>query len=176
MEIKRYRVVAIGAKTPDILSKVSQSLSMQNYEIDTISSLRLGHSIVVVCIVEAIQNKESIKKCLNSLVKEYDLKLIVDLCTQHKDKFKFIKSDAYMRIRGNHEAGIKAYIISELINSGLDIHGLESDSYEVDEEQQFVMNIKGQATNGIESLSLSADKLNQQGINTTIATDWKLLV
>lgn len=174
MEIKRYRVVAIGAKTPDILSKISQSLSMNNYEIETISSLRLGHSIVVVCILEATQSKESVVKCLEKIVKEYDMTLIIDLCT--RDKFKFIKSDAFMRIRGNHEAGIKAYIISELINSGLDIHGLESDTYKTDDENQFVMNIKGQALNGIESLSMSADKLNQQGINTTVATDWKLLV
>ncbi len=174
MEIKRYRVVAIGAKTPDILSKVSQSLSMNNYEIETISSLRLGHSIVVVCIIEATQSKESILKCLEKTVKEYDMTLIIDLCT--RDKFKFIKSDAFMRIRGNHEAGIKAYIISELINSGLDIHGLESDTYKTDDENQFVMNIKGQALNGIESLSMSADKLNQQGINTTVATEWRLLV
>ncbi|MGK0271477.1 MAG: hypothetical protein ACI88H_002136, partial [Cocleimonas sp.] len=98
MEIKRYRVVAIGAKTPDILSKISQSLSMNNYEIETISSLRLGHSIVVVCILEATQSKESVVKCLEKIVKEYDMTLIIDLCT--RDKFKFIKSDAFMRIRG----------------------------------------------------------------------------
>lgn len=174
MEIKRYRVVAVGAKTPDILSKVTQSLSMHNYEIDTISSLRLGHSIVVVCIVEASGNEEAIRNCLQSLVKEYDMKLIIEKCT--RDKFKFIKSDAYMRIRGSHETGIKAYIISELINSGLDIHGLESDTYDLDEKNQFVMNIKGQALDGFEKLSVSADKLNRQGLETTVATDFKLLV
>ncbi|MEH6455136.1 MAG: hypothetical protein V7749_02365 [Cocleimonas sp.] len=174
MESRRYRVVAVGAKTPDILSKITQALSMQNYEIDTISSLRLGHSIVVICIVEATQNKESIRKCLEHIVKEYDLKLIVDLCA--RDKYKFVKSDAYIRIRSHHETGIKAYIISELINSGLDIHGLESDTYTEEHEQKFVMNIKGQAISGIESLYISADKLNKQGINTTLATDWKLLV
>ncbi len=174
MKIKRYRVVAIGAKTPDILSKVTQSLSMNNYEIETISSLRLGHSIVVVCIVEAIADKKAIKNCLQGIVNEYNMKLIVDKCK--KGKFKFIKSDAYMRIRGNHETGIKAYIISELINSGLDIHGLESEALDIEENEKFVMNIKGQAMQGIESLSISADKLNKQGIETTVATDWKLLV
>ena len=174
MEIKRYRVVAIGANTPDILSKISESLSRYNYEIETISSLRLGHSIVVVCIVEATQNIETIKKRLSSVVKEYDLKLIVDLCA--RDKFKFVKSDAYMRIRGQHESGIKAYIISELINSGLDIHSLESETCEASGKLHFLMNIKGQAINGIESLTISADKLNKQGMETTVATEWKLLV
>lgn len=174
MEINRFRIVAVGAKTPDILSKVTQSLSMHNYEIETISSLRLGHSIVVICIIEAAEDQEAIKNRLKDIVKEYDMKLIVDKCT--RDKYQFIKSDAYMRIRGNHEAGIKAYIISELIGSGLDIHGLESDSYSEDDKDKFIMNIKGQATQGIELLSMSADKLNQQGINTTVATDWKLLV
>ena len=174
MEIKRYRVVAIGARTPDILSKISQTLSLNNYEIETISSLRLGHSNVVICLVEASQDKTSIEKCLSAVVKENNLKLIIDQC--NRDKFKFVKSDAFMRIRGAHETGIKAYIISELIESGFDIHGLESDTYKVNDEHQFVMNIKGQALKGIESLSLSADKLNQQRIKTTVATDWRLLV
>jgi len=174
MKIKRYRVVAIGANNPDVLSKVTQSLSMNNYEIDTISSLRLGHSIVVVCIVEATAGKKAIKNCLSNVVKEYNMDLIVD--KSKTGKFKFIKSDAYMRIKGTHEAGIKAYVISELINSGLDIHGLESDTFDANEDSKFVMNIKGQALKGIESLSKSADKLNGQGIETTVATDWKLLV
>lgn len=174
MEIKRYRVIAVGANTPDLLSKVTQSLSNHNYEIDTISSLRLGHSIVVICIIEAVEEKEFIEKRLENIVNEYDMKLIIDRCSN--DKFKFIKSDAFLRIRGDHEAGIKAYIISELISCGLDIHGLESETYGSDGEEKIMMNIKGQATQGIETLSFSADKLNQQGIDTTVATDWKLLV
>lgn len=173
MEIKRYRVIAIGAKTPDILSKVAQSLSTQNYEIDNISSLRLGHSIVVVCIIQATQDIDSIKNCLTNVVVDYEMELIVDECTAISTKF--VKSDAFIRIRGNHETGIKAYVISELINSGLDIHGLESNTCEIDEGLQFVMNIKGQAVDGIESLSIGVNKLNQQGIDTAVATEWKLL-
>ena len=63
MKIHRYRLVAIGTNNPEVLSKVAQSLSMNNYEIDTISSLRLGHSIVVICVIEASQNKKAIKSC-----------------------------------------------------------------------------------------------------------------
>jgi len=174
MEIKRYRVVAIGANTPNVLSEISQSLSLHNYEIETISSLRLGHSIVVICLVEATQNKNVIKNCLKSIVDKYDMKLIVDQTS--RDKYKFIKSDAFLRIRGHHEAGIKAYVISELIDAGFDIHGLESETYEVNKKQQFVMNIKGEAKKGLERLSVSANKLNNQGLDTAFATDWNLLV
>jgi len=156
------------------LSKITNELSLHNYEIETISSLRLGHSTVVVCLLEATQNIEAIENCLNNVVGDSDTNLIIDQCT--RDKFKFIKSDAFIRIRGPHETGIKAYIISELIHSGYDIHGLESDTYELDQDQQFVMNMKGQAQQGIESLSLSVDKLNKQGLETTLAKDWKLLV
>ena len=174
MEIKRYRIVAVGSNTPDMLSKISQALSLHNYEIDTISSLRLGHSIVVVCLIDATRDKDAIRNCLKPIIDEYDMKLIIDQASH--DKFKFIKSDAFLRIRGHHESGIKAYIISELISSGLDIHGLESETYEKDEKQHFLMNIKGEAKKGIESLSASADKLNNQGLDTAFSTDWKLLV
>ena len=83
---------------------------------------------------------------------------------------------SFRKKRFHHEAGIKAYIISELIDAGFDIHGLDSDTYEENEKQQFVMNIKGEARKGLESLSASANKLNNQGLDTAFATDWKLLV
>ncbi len=174
MEIKRYRIVVVGAKQPDLLSQISQELTQLKYEIETISSLRLGHSIVIVCLIETTQNEKSIKKHLHNILVEKEMQLIVDQCS--REKFEFVKSDAFVRIRGSHEAGSKAYVISELINSGLDIHGLESDTYEKNESQKFVMNIKGQARDGIQNLSLSADKLIGQGLDVTVAANWELLV
>jgi len=172
MDIKRYRIVAVGSNSPEVLSKISESLSKHNYEMETISSLRLGHSIVVVSIIQAVDDKKVIKQRLKNFKKKYDMKLIVDECID--GSFKFVKSDAFLRIRGSHEAGIKAYVISDLINAGLDIHGMESNNY--DEGEKFLMNIKGQAIQGIESLSFCADKLNKQGIETTLANNWQLLV
>ena len=175
MDIQRYRVVAVGAKTPDILSKITKTLTHNSYEIETISSLRLGHSIVVVCLLEAIQGSElSIDKCLQNIVKDHQLHLMIDPC--NREKFEFIKSDAFMRIRGNHIAGIKAYIISELIGSGLDIHGLESDTYDKNGDKFFVMNIKGKTYEGIESLAVAVDKLQKQKIDVALANDWSLLI
>lgn len=173
MGIKRYRVVAVSADTPDILSKITNQLSLHNYEIESISSLRLGHSTVVVCLLEATQDIDSIKNCLNDFIHADDINVIVNQCT--RDKYQFIKSDAFIRIQGPHEAGIKAYIISELINAGYDIHSLESDTYERNQDQQFIINMKGQAQQGIENLSISLDKLNEQGLETRLAKNWKLL-
>ena len=175
MDIQRYRVVAVGAKTPDILSKITKALTHQNYEIETISSLRLGHSIVVVCLLEASQAGElSIENCLQNIVVENQLQLTIDPC--NREKYEFVKSDVFMRIRGNHIAGIKAYIISELIETGLDIHGLESDTYDKNGEKFFVINIKGKTSEGIESLAVTVDKLQKQKIDVTLANDWNLLV
>ena len=173
MDIKRYRIVAVGARTPNVLSEISNKLSQQNYEIETISSLRLGHSIVVVCLIEAFHDKDAIQNCLKDIVEEFDLNLMIDECS--REKFPFVKSDAFVRVRGNHVAGIKAYIISECINAGLDIHGLESDTFHKNGEDRFVINIKGQATNGIESLSMTADKLLKQDIDVAVANNWQLL-
>ena len=173
MELKRYRVVAVGCNKPNILSDITGCLSEHNYEIETISSLRLGHSIVVVCILEAIQDSTSIKNCLNNVIQENDMKLIVDECL--KGKFNFDKSEIFMRFRGNHETGIKAYIISELINSGLDIHGLESDTNNINESDQFVMDIKGIAQKGFEKISVATEKLSNQGIEINLADNYKQL-
>ena len=174
MDIKRYRIVAVGTEQPDILSKIAKELTLRNHEIVAISSLRLGHSIVVVCIIEAFMDISTIKNSLSHVIEEYDVHLTVDLCS--REKFKFIKSDTFMRIRGNHTAGMKAYLISELIEAGLDIHSFEADTYDRDGERCFMANIKGQACNGMESLSATVDKLQREKLDVAIANEWKLLV
>lgn len=174
MDIKRYRIVAVGSEQPDILSKITKELTLRNHEIEAISSLRLGHSIVVVCIIEAIMDINTIKNSLSHVIEEYDVHLTVDLCS--REKFKFIKSDTFMRIRGNHIPGIKAYLISELIEAGLDIHGFEADTYGKDNQREFMVNIKGQASSGLDSLSQTVDKLQKQELDVAVANDWKLLI
>ena len=175
MEIKRYRLTAIGSNTPDMLSNVTQTLSLHNYEIESISSLRLGHSIVLICIIKAIDDDEAIRNCLQTAVLSYDMTLLIDKHTG--GDYKFVKSDAFLRVKGNHEAGIKAYIISELIGSGLDIHGLASESNVIDEDSpEFVMTIKGGASQGMDILSQCTDKFQKQNIEMAIATDFNLLV
>ena len=176
MEIQRHRIIAVGAQEPEMLSKVTEQLSLYNYEIETISSLRLGHSFIVVILVEAVQDKHSIENCLKKIVDKYDIKLIIDSCV--REKFDFVKSDAFMRIRGKQMTGVKSYVISEFTNAGLDIHGLESDTYNKTNrtgDDRFVINIKGQALNGIEDLNMIADKLQQQDMDVAIANNWKLL-
>ena len=173
MEIQRHRIIAVAAQSPEILSKVTEQLSLFNYEIESISSLRLGHSFIIVILVEAVQDKHSIENCLKKVVDKYDLKLIIDSCV--REKFDFVKSDAFMRIRGKQMTGVKSYVISEFTNAGLDIHGLESDTYKQTGDEKFVINIKGQALNGIEDLNVIANKLQQQDMDVAIANNWKLL-
>ena len=174
MECKRYRVVGVGNNEPTILSQITSALSEHSYEIETISSLRLGHSIVVVCILEASQGANPIKNCLHHVTDKHEMTLVIDEC--QKGKFNYIKSDIFLRFRGYHETGIKAYIISELIQNGFDIHGLESDTNLIDGIDQFVMDIKGVANEGFFKISNSLDKLNNQGIETSLADNYKQLI
>ncbi len=173
MDIKHYRIIAIGMQSPEMLSDVTQALSLNSYEIDSVSSLRLGHSFVIVLMVESAGNTRTIENCLKQVVDQYQLKLSIDECTRKKYTFK--KSDAFMRIRGNQIAGIKPYIISELTLGGLEIHGLESDTYEKEGNNLFTINVKGHAREGIEKLTEISKKLLDQGIDVTVARDWKLL-
>lgn len=95
-------MVAVVTNTPGILSKISQALSLHNYKIEPISSLGLVYSIVIVCLVKANQDINSIKQHLKNIVGKYDMKLIVDHTSGNK--YKFIKSDAFLRIQEHHEA------------------------------------------------------------------------
>ena len=63
-----------------------------------------------------------------------------------------------------------------LTNAGLDIHGLESDTFQIKGKKVFTINIKGKATDGIESLTQIAENLQQEGLDITVSTDWSLLI
>lgn len=170
----RYRVVAIGDKSPSMMSEITRDLFKYGCEINTISSLRLGHSFVIVLMIEAYINEHTIHDALQPVIEKYNIQLDINHCT--RGNYKFVKSDAFIRIKGEHSAGIITSIIGQFSEAGLDIHGLESDVYNKDGHDVFVSNIKGQAKKSIENLANVANKLKQQNINVTVATDWQLLV
>ncbi len=175
MDSKRYRVVAIGNKSPKMLSEFCNELLGCNCEIQSISSLRLGHSFVVVLMVEAYIDALEIERCLLGVVENYQLKLCIDPCT--RKTYKFQKSDVFMRVKGVNTTGIKEAVISKLTDGGLDIHGLESDVYREDEKNMFVINLKGHATpEEFDILGKVASELQEENLDVAISKEWKLLI
>ncbi len=175
MDSQRYRIVTIGDKSPNMLSEFCNELLGCNCEIQSISSLRLGHSFVVVVMVEAYIDALEIERCLLGVVENYHLKLIIDTCT--RKTYKFQKSDVFMRIKGINTTGIKEAVISKLTAGGLDIHGLESDVYRADEKNIFVINLKGHASaEEFDNLIKVAAELQQENLDVAISNEWKLLI
>ncbi|WP_299876586.1 hypothetical protein [uncultured Cocleimonas sp.] len=175
MDSQRYRIVAIGDKSPNMLSEFCNELLGCNCEIQSISSLRLGHSFVVVVMVESYIDSLEIERCLLAVVNDYKLKLIIDTCT--RKTFKFQKSDVFMRVKGINTTGIKEAVISKLTAGGLDIHGLESDIYREDEKNIFVINVKGHAsTENFDNLTRVAAELQEENMEVAISNEWKLLI
>ncbi len=174
MNNHRYRIVAVGDKSPSMMSEITKDLFKYGCEIHTISSLRLGHSFVIVLMIETFINEQTIEDALQPVMEKYNIQLNIDHCK--RGDYKFVKSDAFIRIKGDHAPGIMTSIIGQFSEAGLDIHGLESDVYNKDGHDVFVSNIKGQAKKSIENLANVANTLKQQNINVTVATDWQLLV
>lgn len=174
MKSYRYRVVVIGTESSKILSQVTSQLTMSNSQIESISSLRLGHSFIILLMIETIEDKNTIENCLRDISNSHGLQLIIDLCT--RKKYRFVKSNVFMRIRGEQLCGVKSYIITEFTNAGLDIHGLESESYCKNGKDSFVINIKGLAKNGIEDLTSLTKKLEKENMEVAISNAWELLV
>lgn len=174
MEHQPYRIIAISNKSSGMLAELCNTISDQSCNINSISSLRLGHSFIVVLIIEAPMDKEELTKIVNSVTKNHDLELLVSLCKNKK--YVFVKSDAFIRVRGKPINGLNARIISLLTDAGLDIHSLESDIYQKNGKKVFTLNIKGKATDGIESLAEIAQDLQEEGLDITVSTDWSLLI
>ena len=174
MEHQPHRIIAISNKSSGMLAGLCNTISEQGCSISSISSLRLGHSFVVVLMVGAPLNEEELTKVVNSVAKNHELELIVSRC--ENKKYTFVKSDAFIRVRGKPVNGLNARIISLLTDAGLDIHSLESDIYQKNGTKIFTINIKGKATNGIESLAEIAQDLQEEGLDITVSTDWSLLI
>ena len=175
MDSQRYRIVAIGDKSPKMLSEFCNELLGCKCELQSISSLRLGHSFVVVLMVDAYIDASEIEHCLLDVVENYKLKICIDPST--RKTYKFQKSDVFMRIKGINTTGIKETVISKLTDGGLDIHGLESDVYREGEKNIFVINLKGHATaEEFDILSKVAAELQEANLDVAISKEWKLLI
>ena len=173
MKSHRYRIVIIGTKPPKMLSEVTSQLSTYNVEIESISSLRLGHSFIALLMIETTEDRHAIECFLGVITHHYGLRLIVDLCT--RKKFKFIKSNVFMRVRGKYNINVNSSIIATFTRAGLDIHGLETDTYSKNGEKFFVINIKGFAKNGVKDLMNIAHQLEQESMQVAISDAWELL-
>ena len=173
MKLQQYRVVIIGTKSPNMLSEVTSQLSKYSFEIESISSLRPGHSFIALLMIETIEDKYAIENCLSDIVHLHGLQLIINLCPQ--EKCKFIKSNVFMRIRGKYNTGVKSRIISALTQAGLDIHGLETDTYKNNGERFFIINIKGLTESGLEDLVIIINKLEQENMKVAISDARELL-
>lgn len=175
MDSQRYRIVAIGDKSPKMLSEFCMELASCNCEIHSISSLRLGHSFVVVVMVDSFIAPDQIEECLLDVVENHKLKLAIDTAT--KETFKFVKSDAFIRVKGVNTSGIKEAIFSKLTEGGLDIHSLESEVYRDNGMNIFVINIKGHASEkDFNVLSEVAANLQEENLEVAISREWKLLI
>ena len=174
MEHQPYRIVAISNKPSGMLAELCNKIAEEDCRINSISSLRLGHSYVVVLMLQAPLQKEELTHILEPVVKSHELQLIVSNC--ENKKYTFVKSDAFVRVRGKPIEGMNAKIISSLTDAGLDIHGLESDVYQRKGNKVFTINIKGKANDGIESLAEVAQDLQEEGLEITVSTDWSLLI
>ena len=174
MDYQSYRIVAISNQSSGMLTEICNKLAEAGCHLNSISSLRLGHSYVVVLMIKAPHEKEALEKIINSVAANHELQLIISHC--ENKKYTFIKSDAFIRIRGKPVKGMNARIISLLTEAGLDIHGLESDTFQKNGEKVFTINVKGKATDGIESLTQLAADLQEEGLDVTVSTDWSLLI
>ena len=170
MDSQRYRVVAIGDKSPNMLSEFCNELLGCNGEIQSISSPRLGHSFVVVVMVESYIDELEIKRCLLGVVENYNLQLTIDTCT--RKTYKFQKSDVFMRVKGIKTIGMKEAVISKLTAGGL-----ESNVYRAGEKNIFVINVKGHASpEEFDNLSKIAAELLEENLDVAISNEWKLLI
>lgn len=176
MNHQLYRLVAISNKSSGMLAALCKNLSANDSDIDSISSLRLGHSYVVVLMLTSTLEKNAILKSLDSYVDSHEVQLFLSNCEAEKKKYAFIKSDAFIRVRGAPEKGMNTRIISLLTDAGLEIHGLESSIFTKNEQDKFVINIKGKANDGIEGLAEIAADLQEEGLDITVSTDWSLLI
>ena len=175
MAKERYKIVAVANESPqEMVSSIISDLSMQNCELEDVSSLRLGHTTVVVFLVDSFMEAEQIEEVIGARADEFGLHLIVEK-TEPK-KYQFIKSDAFIRVKGDHSAGINAYIISAFKRGGFEIHGMESETFSSDGLKHFVMNFKGKAHKGLDPLTEIASEFQRQNLDVTVSSDWSLLM
>ena len=147
---KWYMVTLVGKDQTSIVSHVTAALYDGGANLGETSMMRLGGNFTIMMMVEFSGSLKNLHDVLSSVTESMGMHLHIDHieATLHEHKIPDVRISVY----GADKPGIVSKVTSALSEAGLNILDLESDVAGDKDKPLYIMNIEGEATEGITSL------------------------
>lgn len=147
----------VGEDQPGIVAKITRVLFENECNLGEASMMRLGGNFTIMLMVQTLRETSTVEEMLIPHAQALGLHLHVDeiqgyLHQQHQ-------ADVHITVYGADRAGIVADVTGTLAEAGLNIIGLDSDVGGSDAAPIYIMQIDGEAKQGVDALQEAMNKL-----------------
>lgn len=161
-----HMLTLVGADKPGIVAKITKALYEVDCNLGEASMNCLGNSFTIMVMVNsdksASEIEQAIKPICASLELHYHLDAIEGKLHNHRNP------DTIVTVSGADHAGIVAKVTSALFESGLNIIDLNSEVAGTEAKPIYIMQIEGQALNGIEPIEAAIASFKDQNIDVRV--------
>lgn len=166
MENKWLILTLVGEDRPGIVANVTRVLFAAGAELGEAAMMRLGNQFAIMMMVRGAGSPEDVIGLLESVRGEFNLKLHVD--ETDAALHQALEPDVLVTVHGADRAGIVAEVTAALVESGFNILDLRSDVGGTAEAPIYIMQIEGQARQGIEAIEQAVAALGVHGLAVRI--------
>lgn len=162
MQTNWFMLTLVGEDRPGIVANVTRVLFGAGAELGEAAMMRLGNQFAIMMIVRGAGSPEDIIGLLESTRTAFNLKLHVDEteASLHQSR----EPDALITVHGADRAGIVAEVTAALVESGFNILDLRSDVGGTSAAPIYIMQIEGEARQGIHAIEAAIAALGAQGL------------
>jgi glycine cleavage system transcriptional repressor len=167
-----FMMTLVGKDQPGIVAKTSAALFKAGCNFGEASMMRLGGNFSIMLMVQYAGSAEELREQIEPVADSLSLRLHIDPIEGELHEHR--EPDVRINVYGADRAGIVAQVTTVLYAAGLDILDLESDVAGTDEKPVYIMQIEGQAAQGVEKLQKALEnidpdiKVNLQSIDTMV--------
>ena len=161
-----YMLTLIGEDKPGIVAAVTQSLYDLGLNLGETSMLRLGGNFTIMMMVSGIEQEDTVREQLMSVIQALGMSLHMDPI--HAHLHQHVPPNIQVTVTGADRAGIVAQVTAALAAAGLNILDLESDVAGTTEEPVYIMQISGVADVSVESIETALDVLRRDGVDVNV--------
>ncbi len=162
-----YMLTMIGEDKPGIVAAVTQSLFDLGLNLGETSMLRLGGNFSIMMMVSGIEQEDSVRTQLKTVIEAQGMCLHIDPI--HAHLHQHVPPNIQVTVTGADRAGIVAQVTAALAEVGFNILDLESDVAGTSDEPVYIMQIAGVADVSVESVETALDPMRRDGVDVNVS-------
>lgn len=156
----------VGEDRPGIVANVTRVLFAAGAALGEASMMRLGNQFAIMMMVRGAGSPEDVIGILESVRAEFNLKLHVDEtdAALHHGR----EPDVLVTVHGADRTGIVAEVTAALVEAGFNILDLRSDVGGTADAPIYILQIEGEARQGIEAIEQAVAALGVHELSVRI--------